>query len=81
MRTKGLAMAMAGIVMLFSATLITTQQSTQVGLKLLLVLFEPAGWFFMWTGMDNLFFSSRQSQLEMEFYTKLSKSKIVFGTF
>ncbi|MGP8214451.1 MAG: hypothetical protein ACLQQ4_02700 [Bacteroidia bacterium] len=81
MRAKALAMSMAGIVLLFSASMITTQQSSNVGMRVMLVLFEPAGWFFIWTGMDNLFFSSRQTQLDMEFYTKLSKSKVVFGSF
>jgi hypothetical protein len=80
-RTKGIIMVFSGIIMLLIASIIANQQSTQFAMKFLLVLFEPAGWFFMWTGMDNLFFASRQSQSEMEFYTKLSKSKIVFGSF
>jgi hypothetical protein len=80
-RTKGMAMVAGGMILLFFASLIANQQPIQLAMRFLLILFEPAGWFFMWTGMDNLIFSSRQSKSEMEFYTKLSKSKIVFGSF
>jgi hypothetical protein len=80
-RLRGISMVLAGIVMLFLAALIVNQSSTQFGMKLLLILCEPAGWFFMWTGFDTLFFSSRQTTSQLEFYNKLLKSKITFGGF
>ncbi|HXP50728.1 MAG TPA: hypothetical protein VN922_12270, partial [Bacteroidia bacterium] len=58
-RTKGVVMVAGGMILLFLASLIANQEPMQLGMRLLLVLFEPAGWFFMWTGMDNLIFSSR----------------------
>jgi hypothetical protein len=80
-RLRGISMVFTGVVMLFLAALIVNQSSTQFGMKLLLILCEPAGWFFMWTGFDTIFFSSRQTTSQLEFYNKLLKSKITFGGF
>lgn len=80
-RLRGLGMIVSGIILLFIAALLANQPSSQFGQKLLLILCEPAGWFFMWTGFDTLFFSSRQKTSQLVFYTKLSKSKISFGSY
>lgn len=46
--------------------------------KFLLVLFEPAGWFMMWTGLEKIFSEVKEKHPEYEFYTKMAKAKIYF---
>ena len=42
------------------------------------VILEPAGWFWMWRGFDHLVNASRKRLPDLEFYTKMNKSKPVF---
>ena len=80
-KEKGLLFAAGGIIMMLLASYISGIHSDSFWVKLLFVLFEPAGWFFVWTGMDNLFFSARQRSADLEFYTKLAKTKVIFASF
>jgi len=82
-RTRGRAvlMAIAGMTMILLASYISGIQMDKFYMKILLVLFEPAGWFFVWTGMDDLFLASRKRKRELEFFSKMSKTKVVFSSF
>jgi len=44
----------------------------------LLILFEPAGWFFFWEGLDQVVFESKKTKPDLEFYEKMAKSDIYF---
>ena len=49
-------------------------------MHLLLVLFEPAGWFMLWVGLDHLVYASKDKKKELAFYSKMIKSEINFFT-
>jgi hypothetical protein len=42
------------------------------------VIFEPAGWFTSWTGLEKIFIHSREKHQDLEFYEKMAGIKIVF---
>jgi len=47
-------------------------------MKVIGVLFMPAGWFTLWFGLDEIFYTSRKKMPDLEFYEKMHKSKITF---
>ena len=79
-RIKGVGMFTGGVLMMLLASYISSLDHTYYT-NLLRVLFEPAGWFFVWTGMDMLFFQSRSMKNELNFYTKMAKTKVNFNSF
>jgi hypothetical protein len=77
-RKKGLLLSLIGMVMMVGANYVSSLRSESFLMHSLLVLLEPAGWFMVWVGLENLFGTSRELKPEFDFYNKLSKSKIEF---
>lgn len=46
--------------------------------RLLLIMAEPAGWFFFWEGLSKFFIISNEHKPGYEFYKKMSNSEILF---
>jgi hypothetical protein len=78
LRTKGFLFVIISVFLLMGASYISSLKSENIFMHVLLVLLEPAGWFLIWRGLDNLISSSRQEMPELDFYNKMVKSKIVF---
>ena len=79
-RLKGVFILLSGIIMMFLASYISGMEHSYYT-NLMFVLFEPAGWFFVWTGLDMLFFLSRRMKEDLEFFTKMAKTKVSFNSF
>jgi hypothetical protein len=47
----------------------------------LLILLEPAGWFFFWEGLDIVLFKPKEKKEEFNFYKKLSHAEINFDSY
>lgn len=75
---KGVFLVIIGSIMLILATYILSLNPQKLYLHAFFVILEPAGWFMCWTGLEKLFSTSRIRNPELDFYTKMSKSKIVF---
>ena len=80
-RKKGALVITLGVVMMLIASFISAQESQKFWMSLLFVIFEPAGWFMVWMGLDNIFYSARKRKTEMEFYEKLSRTKALFFSY
>jgi len=78
LRKTGFLFVIISIFLLMGASYISSLKSENLLLHVLLVLLEPAGWFLIWRGLDNLLSSSRKETPELDFYNKMAKSKIVF---
>jgi len=76
---KGLLFVLIGSTLLFFATYFLLLQEKQLFLNALIVVFEPAGWFLSWTGLEILFNNTKWRTHELAFYTKLKKCKVYFG--
>ncbi len=46
--------------------------------NMLLVAFEPAGWFLMWTGLDTIIVDSREHADDLAFYAKMAGADFKF---
>jgi hypothetical protein len=75
---KGSSFTLIGLILMLIASYISSLQSQHFFLNSLLVLFEPAGWFLVWAGLDIMFYTANKNKKELNFYNKLSKSKISF---
>jgi hypothetical protein len=75
---KDVLLSILGFVMMLCAGYISSSKSQSIPLHILLVILEPAGWFLVWICMEHLINSSRKEKPEIEFYAKMTKSRITF---
>ena len=76
--TKGVYFILAGITLMVVASYISFTKPETFSVHLLLVLFEPAGWFMLWAGLDHLIYFSKNKTSELGFYRKMSNVQIEF---
>jgi len=77
-KSKGYLNVCGGTAMMILASYISSLKSENFIMHIFLIILEPAGWFFVWAGLDNLFYYSSEQRPELDFYSKISKSKIIF---
>lgn len=77
---KGFLLLSIGIVLMITASYISFIKPQLYYVHLLLVLSEPAGWFLLWAGLDNLVYNSKEAKRDLAFYLKMANSKIEFST-
>jgi len=75
---EGFLFSFFGVFFMILATFFITRESQSSIIIFLAVLFEPAGWFLFWEGLNLMIFESKEKSSKLEFYKKLSKSKIIF---
>lgn len=78
---KGVTATVVGILSMVISSYITFLKSEEYLFHLLQILFEPAGWFLLWMGLDYLIYSSKNTKIDLEFYAKMTKATIEFGTY
>ena len=77
---KGLLITFIGVIIMTMASYISFIKPEKYSVHLLLVLFEPAGWFLVWVGLDYLVYASKETKKELVFYTKMKTAEIIFFT-
>lgn len=77
-RKKSFAMIAIGLLCMAIASYIHKLQAKEFVYAILIICFEPAGWFLVWTGLDDLLSISKRKSNELDFYNKLHSSKIHF---
>jgi hypothetical protein len=75
---KGMITAIIGIILMTSAAYIRHFLSSGFFWTILTIIFEPAGWFTTWRGLDLIFLPAKEKKQELEFYRKMEKSEISF---
>jgi hypothetical protein len=78
---RGLIFTLTGAIIMIAASYISFMKSEKYHVHFLLVLFEPAGWFLLWTGFEHLANSSKETKKDIDFYSKMTKSEIKFFTY
>src|SRR5690606_1554294 len=69
----GIGMVLGGVLAMIGATLIAFRgHDDSVTLSFLLVFLEPAAWFLLWEGMDQIVFNAKSVMPELEFYHKMT---------
>lgn len=72
----GIGMVVLGAIFMLTATSILFEDPSESwGLSFLVVFLEPAAWFLLWEGMDQIIFSAREINPELEFYRKMSDER------
>ena len=77
---KGWLLVAIGITLMVAASYLSFIKAQLYIIHLLLVLFEPAGWFLLWAGLDDIVYNSKDYKKEISFYSKMINSKIDFLT-
>lgn len=75
---KGVLFTLIGMLLMLAASYLSAMRSEVFLINVLLVISEPSGWFLVWSGLDTIFYTSKQNKREFDFYNKLAKSKIAF---
>jgi hypothetical protein len=75
-----LGIAAAGFGVMTASALLRRQPDT-VTRTVLHVLLEPAGWFAVWFGLDQLFYGTRELAREHAFYRKMARADVVFSAY
>lgn len=74
---RGLVMVLLGMACMIIATLIIFKDPSHDLMQSFLVVFlEPAAWFLLWEGMDQIIFNSQKINPDLAFYRKMSHAKV-----
>jgi len=75
---RGLYFIITGTLLMLCASYISFLKPEKFYIHTLLILFEPAGWFFLWTGLEHLIYSSKSKKADLIYYNKMSEALIRF---
>lgn len=78
---KGLLLTITGVVLMVIGSHITFLNSESYYAHLLLIFFEPAGWFMLWMGLDYLVYHKGKTRKELNFYSQMAKTEIKFNSY
>lgn len=78
---KGILFTVFGVLLMVIATYISFLQMSQFTFKLLLALFEPGGWFLLWTGLDLMISNSWSRKSERSFFIRFENIHVEFSSY
>ncbi len=80
MRKKGVILTVIGMLLLTAATFMYMNNGNHWWNAFLVVLFEPAGWFTIWIGLEKAFavYESKEHKFNRQFYQKMAKAEFKF---
>lgn len=74
-RLGGVMVVLGVICMAFATLLVHNNPSHSVWRSFFLVFLEPAAWFLLWEGMDQIIFNARNINPQLDFYRKMSHAE------
>jgi hypothetical protein len=77
----GILLALSGAASMVVASYLSFIQPESYYVHALKVLFEPAGWFLLWTGLDHLVYQLKKKKKDARFYRKMANAQIKFITY
>lgn len=78
-KRRGIFLAIIGFLMMMLATYILHTTKKGLGFDILYIIFEPAGWFTVWTGLDLIFSFAKEKNHDLEFYKKMTNAEVSFS--
>jgi hypothetical protein len=80
-RRRGFLLAGVGfLVMILTAYLVSISNRSFI-FNAMQIILEPSGWFMVWSGMDNIFYNSRQRKPNLDFNSKMGHAEIIFVSY
>jgi hypothetical protein len=80
-RLRAMYFIFAGIGVMLISSYIAFLKLTGFHINMLLVLFEPAGWFLFWTGLEGIVSASQAKRKESEFFLRMSLMHVEFNSY
>jgi len=80
-KKKGALLAVAGFCLMIIAAYLYTIAQNSFWMHMLIIIFEPAGWFTTWYGLDQIFYIAAEKKENYSFYKKMSRCHISFNQF
>jgi hypothetical protein len=80
-RSRAMYFLISGIIVMLVSSYIAFLKLSGFHINVMLVLFEPAGWFLFWTGLESLVSASQAKKAERSFYDKMSLLHIEFSPY
>ncbi len=77
---KGFYYITAGVAIMFLTEYLSFSYENKFSWHFLLRIFEPLGWFLIWTGLDIIIVSRKEFH-DITFFSKLADSKIEFAIY
>jgi hypothetical protein len=78
---NGIYVTVVGFVLMIISTWLYSHENTNFLIQMLRIIIEPAGWFMVWFGLDRIFYTSKESRPDVDFYNKMVKAEIKFGSY
>lgn len=78
---QGVGLAVLGFALMIAAALVTHRDISAWWSIIIITVFEPAGWFTLWFGLDHVFYFKKEKKPEYLFYEKMSNTEIGFGSY
>jgi len=79
---NGIISVFFGVVLMFLATLVLFKfTDATIWSSFLVILLEPAGWFLFWEGLSQIIFDAKKKHPNVQFYKRMTKSKISFDSY
>lgn len=78
---NGIILSLTGMILMFSVSMVSLYSVQGVLRELLRVLMEPAGWFIVWYGLDEIFYLSRLQKPDIDFYSKMTHAELQFDVY
>lgn len=75
---RGIYFILAGTLLMLCASYISFLKPQKFYIHTLLILFEPAGWFFLWSGLDHLVYFSKSKKADLIYFNKMADAVIRF---
>ena len=77
-RRQSILLALLGFLLMIATAYVVSISDNSFFFKALQIVLEPSGWFMVWTGLDNIFYSRRRRKPNLVFYLKMLNADIVF---
>ena len=81
MKTNGWLLTCAGLIIMIFAAWLVYNSAKHFLTSILRVITEPAGWFLVWTGLEQVFYKSKTMNADLNFFENMSKSEISFWSY
>ncbi len=78
---KGVMMAATGFLLLILGATVLHFRGENFLWSLAVVVIEPAGWFTVWHGLDQIILKSKELRPEREFNEKMAKAEVKFDAY
>ncbi len=77
-KRKGFLLTFFGLILMVAANYLVNIEQKTFLLNAVRIVIEPASWYFVWTGLDMLFSSSKSQQHERDFNLLMAHAEIIF---